>query len=165
VRLKVDIIVAAGGDQAVLAAKNATNTIPIVMVGGGIDPVRAGLIESLARPGGNITGVTNLLIQLGGKRLELLKEALPKLHRVAVLYDPGVTLAALGVKEELPGAARGLGLTIQPWEVRAADEFERVFAAPSKERPDGLYAPAGPLINSNLKRIAGLALKSQLPST
>ena len=165
VRLKVDIIVVAGGDQAVLAAKNATNTIPIVMVGGGIDPVRAGLIESLARPGGNITGVTNLLIQLGRKRLELLKEAFPKLHRVAVLYDPGVTLAALGVKEELPGAARGLGLTIQPWEVRAADEFERVFAAPSKERPDGLYVPAGPLVNSNLKRIAGLALKSRLPST
>ena len=165
VRLKVDIIVVAGGDQTVLAAKNATNTIPIVMVGGGIDPVRAGLIESLARPGGNITGVTNLLIQLGGKRLELLKEAVPKLLRVAVLYDPTVTLAALGVKEVLPGAARGLGLTIQPWEVRAADEFERVFAAPSKERPDGLYAPAGPLVNSNLKRIAGLALKSRLPST
>jgi putative ABC transport system substrate-binding protein len=161
VRLKVDIIVASGGDQAVLAAKNATKTIPIVMVGGGIDPVRAGLIESLARPGGNITGVTNLLIQLGGKRLELLKEAFPKLHRVAVLYDPGVTLAALVVKEELPGAARGLGLTIQPWEVRAADEFERVFAALSKERPDGLYAPAGPLVNSNLTRISGLALKSR----
>jgi putative ABC transport system substrate-binding protein len=165
VRLKVDIIVVAGGDQTVLAAKNATNTIPIVMVGGGIDPVRAGLIESLARPGGNITGLTNLLIQLGGKRLELLKEAVPKLLRVAVLYDPTVTLAALGVKEVLPGAARGLGLTIQPWEVRAADEFERVFAAPSKERPDGLYVPAGPLVNSNLKRIAGLALKSRLPST
>ena len=137
-------IVVSGGDQTVLAAKNATNTIPIVMVGGGIDPVRAGLIESLARPGGNITGVTNLLIQLGGKRLELLKQAVPKLLRVAVLYDPTVTLAALGVKEVLPGAARGLGLTIQPWEVRAADEFERVFAAPSKERPDGLYVPAGP---------------------
>jgi putative ABC transport system substrate-binding protein len=135
------------------------------MVGGGIDPVRAGLIESLARPGGNITGLTNLLIQLGGKRLELLKEAVPKLLRVAVLYDPTVTLAALGVKEVLPGAARGLGLTIQPWEVRAADEFERVFAAPSKEHPDGLYVPAGPLVNSNLKRIAGLALKSRLPST
>ena len=165
VRLKVDIIVVSGGDQTVLAAKNATNTIPIVMVGGGIDPVRAGLIESLARPGGNITGVTNLLIQLGGKRLELLKEAVPKLLRVAVLYDPTVTLAALGVKEVLPGAARGLGLTIQPWEVRAADEFERVFAAPSKERPDGLYVPAGPLVNSNLKQIAGLALKNRLPST
>ena len=165
VRLKVDIIVVAGGDQMVLAAKNATNMIPIVMVGGGIDPVRAGFIKSLARPGGNITGVTNLLIQLGGKRLELLKQAVPKLLRVAVLYDPGVPLAALGVKEELPGAARGLGLTIQPWEVRAADEFERVFAASSKERPDGLYAPAGPLINSNLKRIAGLALKGRLPST
>ena len=165
VRLKVDIIVVSGGDQTVLAAKNATNTIPIVMVGGGIDPVRAGLIESLARPGGNITGVTNLSSELGGKRLELLKEAVPEVARVAVLYDPTVTGAALGVKEVLPAAARGLGLTIQPWEVRAADEFERVFAAPSKERPDGLYVPAGPLGNSNLKQIAGFALKNRLPST
>ena len=78
VRLKVDIIVIAGGDATVLAAKNATKTIPIVMVGGGIDPVQAGLVESIARPGGNITGLTNLLAQLGGKRLELLKEACPK---------------------------------------------------------------------------------------
>jgi putative ABC transport system substrate-binding protein len=143
VRLKVDIIVIAGGDATVLAAKNATKTIPIVMVGGGIDPVQAGLVESLARPGGNITGLTNLLAQLGGKRLELLKEAGPKVARVAVLYDPAVPLAALSVKEVLLAAARSLGLTIQPWQVRAADEFERVFAAPSKEPPDGLYVPAG----------------------
>src|SRR3990170_1637518 len=78
VRLKVDIIVAAGGDPLILAAKNATRTIPIVMVGVGVDPVEAGLVESLARPGGNVTGVTNISIQLGGKRLELLKEAVPK---------------------------------------------------------------------------------------
>ena len=88
VRLKVDIIVVAGGDSVVRAAKNATKTIPIVMVGGGLDPVEAGLVESLARPGGNVTGITNLTRELGGKRLELLKEAVPKLARVAVLYDP-----------------------------------------------------------------------------
>ena len=88
VRLKVDIIVVAGGDRLILAAKNATKTIPIVMVGGGVDPVEAGLVESLARPGGNVTGITNLTRELGGKRLELLKEAVPKVARVAVLYDP-----------------------------------------------------------------------------
>ena len=88
VRLKVDIIVVAGGAVPIQAAKNATKTIPIVMTGGGTDPVEAGLVESLARPGGNVTGITNLSRELGGKRLELLKEAVPKLARVAVLYDP-----------------------------------------------------------------------------
>ncbi|HSE88397.1 MAG TPA: ABC transporter substrate-binding protein, partial [Candidatus Binatia bacterium] len=85
VRLKVDIIVAAGGTNVVRAAMNATKTIPIVMMGGGIDPVEAGLVESLARPGGNVTGITRFARELGGKRLELLKEAVPKLARVAVL--------------------------------------------------------------------------------
>ena len=89
VRLKVDIIVAGGGERLIRAAKNATKTIPIVMMGAGADPVEAGLVDSLARPGGNVTGVTNLAKELGGKRLELLKEAVPKLARVAVLYDPG----------------------------------------------------------------------------
>ena len=88
VRLKVDIIVVAGGDPLIRPAKNATKTIPIVMVGAGIDPVEAGFVESLARPGGNVTGITNLNPELGGKRLELLKEAVPKLARVAVLYEP-----------------------------------------------------------------------------
>jgi putative tryptophan/tyrosine transport system substrate-binding protein len=88
VHLKVDIIVVAAGDVAIQAAKNATKTIPIVLGGTGSDPVRAGFVESLARPGGNVTGVTRLSRALGGKRLELLKEAVPKLSRVAVLYDP-----------------------------------------------------------------------------
>ena len=88
-RLKVDIIVVPGTGQ-VRAAKNATKTIPIVMTGLGADPVEAGLIESLARPGGNVTGITNLGRELGGKRLELLKEAVPKVARVAVLYEPVV---------------------------------------------------------------------------
>ena len=88
VRLKVDIIVVAGGTRRIRAAKNATKTIPIVMTGAGADPVEAGLVESLARPGGNVTGLTNLTRELGGKRLELLKEAVPKVARVAVLYDP-----------------------------------------------------------------------------
>ena len=163
VRLKVDIIVAAGGG-IIQAAKNATKTIPIVMTGGGSDPVEAGLIESLARPGGNITGITNLTRKLGGKRLELLKEAVPKLARVAVLYDPADPPSVVEVKEVLPVAARALRLTIQPWEVRGTDDFDRVFAAMGKQRPDGLYLPSGPLMRANAKRIAGFALKSRLPS-
>jgi len=121
VRLKVDIIVAAGADTVVRAAKNATKTIPIVMTGGGLDPVAAGFVESLARPGGNITGMTNLGPELGGKRLELLEEAVPKLARVAVLYDPANPPSVLQVKEVLPVAARALRLTLRSWEVRAAD--------------------------------------------
>jgi putative ABC transport system substrate-binding protein len=165
VRLKVDIIVVAGGHHMVRAAKNATKTIPIVMTGQGADPVEAGLVESLARPGGNVTGVTNLSAELGGKRLELLKEAVPKLVRVAVLYDPAAPVGVLLQKEIPAVAARALGLTVQFWEVRESDGFEKVFGALSKERTDGLYVPgAGPLILANLKRIAGLALKSRLPS-
>jgi putative tryptophan/tyrosine transport system substrate-binding protein len=164
VRLKVDIIVAAGGTTVIRAATNATKTIPIVMVGGGLDPVEAGFVESLARPGGNVTGITNLVVELGGKRLELLKEAVPKVARVAVLYDPAGPSNVLEVKEVLPVAARALGLTIQPWEIRGADGFEKVFSALSKQGPDGLYVPASPLMNANQKRILGLASKSRLPS-
>jgi len=165
VRLKVDIIVVAGGTTPIRAAKNATKTIPIVMMGLPADPVEAGLVDSLARPGGNVTGLTNLARELGGKRLELLKEAVPKVARVAVLYDPTVQGSVLDVKEVLPVAARALGLTIQPWEVRDADGLEKVFAALSNERPDGLYVPtSGPLMRANQKRIVAFALKSRLPS-
>jgi putative ABC transport system substrate-binding protein len=164
VRLKVDIIVVAGGDRWVQAAKNATKTIPIVMTGGGGDPVKVGLVESLARPGGNVTGFTNLATELGGKRLELLKEAVPKLARVAVLYDPAIPGNVLDVKEVLPVAARALQLTIQPWEVRDADGFEKVFAALSKQRPIGLYVLRSPLMYANQKRTIGFALKNRLPS-
>jgi ABC-type uncharacterized transport system substrate-binding protein len=164
VRLKVDIIVVAGGTRLVRAAKNATKTIPIVMAGAGRDPVEAGLVESLARPGGNVTGITNLSIELGEKRLELLKEAVPKVVRVAVLYDPVTPGGVRELKEVLPAAARALGLTVRSWEVRDTNDFEKVFAALNKERPNGLYATSSPLMNANGKRIAGLALKSRLAS-
>jgi putative tryptophan/tyrosine transport system substrate-binding protein len=165
VRLKVDIIVVAGGPTPIRAAKNATKTIPIVMVGGGVDPVEAGLVESLASPGGNVTGLTNLGRELGGKRLELLKEAVPKLARVAVLYDPATAASVVELKEVLPVAARALGLAVRSWEVRDANGFEKVFAALNKERPDGLYvAGGGPLLRANEKRIVGFALNSRLPS-
>jgi putative tryptophan/tyrosine transport system substrate-binding protein len=165
VRLKVDIIVVSSGASWIRAAKNATKTIPIVMVGTGADPVEEGLVESLARPGGNVTGLTNLTGELSGKRLELLKEAVPKLARVAVLYDPSNTPGLREVKEVLPAVARALGLTVRSWEVRAADGFEKVFAALNRERPDGLYVPpSGPLMFANVKRVADFALKSRLPS-
>jgi ABC-type uncharacterized transport system substrate-binding protein len=164
VRLEVDIVVVAGGPTPIRAARNATKTIPIVMVGAGTDPVEAGLVESLARPGGNVTGITNLITELGGKRLELFKEAVPKVARVAVLYDAANPANVLEVKKVLPVAARALGLSIQPWEVRGTDDFDRVFAALSKQRPNGLYVPGGPLTNANQKWIVGFALKSRLPS-
>jgi putative tryptophan/tyrosine transport system substrate-binding protein len=94
VHLKVDLIVVAGGVIPIQAAKNATRTIPIVMTGVGADPVKFGLVESLARPGGNVTGFTNFEMDLGEKRLELLKDAVPKLARVAVLYDPAIPSAS-----------------------------------------------------------------------
>jgi putative tryptophan/tyrosine transport system substrate-binding protein len=164
VRLKVDVIVVAGGPVWVQAAKNATKTIPIVMMGTGTDPVVAGLVESLARPGGNVTGLTNLGPELGGKRLELFKEAVPKVARVAILYDPAIPASVRELKEVLPAAARALGLTVRSWEVRAAEGFEKVFAALNKERPDGLYVLGGPLMGTNQKRTVGFALKSRLPS-
>ena len=163
-RLKVDLIVVAGGTASVQAAKDATKTIPIVMAGGASDPVKSGFVESLAHPGGNLTGVTTLTRELGGKRLELLKEAVPKLARVAVLYELDIPGSVLEVKEALPEAARALRLTIERWELRAADDYDRVFAAIGKQRPDGLYVPLGRLPSFNLKRIAGFALKSRLPS-
>jgi putative tryptophan/tyrosine transport system substrate-binding protein len=164
VRLNVHILVVAGGIHWIRAAKDATKTIPVVMTGVGNDPVEAGLIESLARPGGNVTGLTNLTGKLAGKRLELFKEAVPKLTRVAVLYQPATPANVVEVKEDLPSAARALKLTVQPWEIRAADDFDRVFDALNKQRPDGLYVAGSPLTNSNQKRIVSFALMSRLPA-
>jgi putative ABC transport system substrate-binding protein len=165
VRLNVDIIVVAGGPTWIRPAMNASKTIPIVMAVTSIDPVKEGLVESLARPGGNVTGLSSLSRELGGKRLELLKEAVPKLARVAVLYDPATAGSVSEVKKRLPVWARALGLTVRSWEVRGADGFEKVFATLNKERPDGLYVPAGgQLLNANIKRIVGFALKGRLPS-
>ena len=163
VRLKVDIIVVGGGDPVIRTAKNATKTIPIVMMGSAADPVETGYVESLARPGGNVTGMTLLSGELGGKRLELLKEAVPKLARVAVLYDPTSPNNVLELKE-VQTAARPLGLTVRTWEVRTADGFEKVFVALSKQRPDGLYVFGGALMRPNEKRTIGFGLKSRLPS-
>jgi putative ABC transport system substrate-binding protein len=167
VRLKVDLIVIAGGDTVVRPAMNATKTIPIVLIGAGSDPVKAGFVQSLARPGGNVTGLTGISQELGGKRLELLKEAVPKLARVAVFYDPAAPGSTREVKEDLPIVAHALKLTIQPREVRDADGLEKVFAALNKDRPDGLYSRGGGpgMRRDSEKQIADFALKSRMAST
>jgi ABC-type uncharacterized transport system substrate-binding protein len=121
-------------------------------------------VEGLARPGGNVTGITRLSRDLGGKRLEVLKEAVPKVARVAALYEPASPASVIELKDVLSVAAPTLGLTVRPWEVGAAEDFEKVFAALNKQRPDGLYVAGGALINANHKRTVGFALKSRLPS-
>jgi len=161
VHLKVDVIIAAAMEEA-LAAKSVTGTIPIVFLGGG-DPVARGLVNSLARPGGNITGFTNISPGLAGKRLELLKETIPKLTHVAVLWDPLVSSTAQQWKEnQLP--ARKLALQLYSMEISSVDKFESVFAEAIKAGSSALVVAGGPLASSNRKRIAELAIKHQLPS-
>jgi len=148
--------------EEALAAKSVTGTIPIVFLGGG-DPVAGGLVDSLARPGGNITGFTNISPVLAGKRLELLKETIPKLTHVAVLWDPLVSSTAQQWKEnQLP--ARKLALQLYSMEISSVDKFESVFAEAIKAGSSALVVAGGPLASSNRKRIAELAIKHQLPS-
>jgi len=161
VRLKVDVIVAAVNTDAV-AAKKATKTIPIVMASAG-DPVALGLVESLARPGGNITGLSQIAPELAGKRLELLKEMVPHLSRVAVLWNPQGTTSPLSWKEsQLP--ARELGLRLHSIEVRSPNNLDKAIEDATKARAGALAIMPDPLFAGNLKRIADLAAKSRLPS-
>lgn len=132
VRLEVDVIVVGGGASAIRSAKDATNTIPIVMTGTA-DPVASGLIVSLARPGGNVTGPTFGGYELAGKRLELLKEIVPKVSPVAVLLSATSPTVALSLNE-MQNSARALGLQIQALEVQSASDFERAFQAAIKAR-------------------------------
>jgi putative tryptophan/tyrosine transport system substrate-binding protein len=162
VHLKVDIILVAVG-ATIRAAKNATKTIPIVMAAPPADPVEQGLVESLARPGGNVTGVTNLTLHLSGKRLELLKEVVTKLAGVEVLYESANPTNVLELQEALPAVARTLGLTLRPRELHGPNELDKIFAALNKRRPDGLLLLGGPLIRANEKRIAEFALRNRLP--
>ena len=160
-RLKVDIIMARGG-QSVRAAKNATNIIPIVMIAVS-DPVALGFVASLPRPEGNVTGLSTQAPELGGKRLELLKEIVPKLSRVAVLGDhksPGYDAQ----KKEIEIAAPALGLKLQIVEP-GPDDLEKVFSAMTKEHAGALVVLQGPLTGSYRKRIVDLAAKSRLLAT
>jgi putative ABC transport system substrate-binding protein len=133
------------------------------MSGPGSDPVEQGLVESLARPGGNVTGVTNLTLHLSGKRLELLKEVVTKLAGVEVLYESANPTNVLELQEALPAVARTLGLTLRPRELHGPNELDKIFAALNKRRPDGLLLLGGPLIRANEKRIAEFALRNRLP--
>ena len=161
VRLKLDVIVTPGTPASV-AAKQATSTIPIVFAGVA-DAVGAGLVVNFARPGGNITGLTGISAELGGKRLELLKEVAPKASRVAVLYNPADRSNVLVLKE-LQESAPALGLTLQPLEVRGPGEFEGAFAAMTRERTHALFGAAGILTFEHRKAIVDLAAKSRIPA-
>jgi ABC-type uncharacterized transport system substrate-binding protein len=161
VRLKVDVILTPGINAA-LAAKNATRMIPIVCFNLS-DPVAAGLVDSLARPGGNITGFTNIAPVLAGKRLELLKETVPKLSRVALLWNPqDASSAQIWKESQLP--ARELGLQLHSMDVSSADKYEGAFKEAIRARSAALAVIGTPLNNSNQKRIVGLAAKNRLPA-
>ncbi|MGH7322270.1 MAG: ABC transporter substrate-binding protein, partial [Candidatus Rokuibacteriota bacterium] len=159
VRLNVDVIVT-GGENAILAAKQATSTIPIVM-GASNDPVSAGLVASLARPGGNVTGMTVLSPELSRKRLQLLKEALPRASRVAILSNPAY-LGTLLDLSETRSAAQELGLTLQNVEVRSPADLEAALAA-ARERSDVLIPLGDPFFTAHRARIVSLATKHLFP--
>jgi putative ABC transport system substrate-binding protein len=161
VRLKVDVILTPS-PPAALAAKHATRTIPIVF-NSISDPVALGLVDSLARPGGNITGVTNIASELTGKRLEILKETIPKLSRVAVLWSPQTPSSANPWKESQL-AAKELGLQLHSMEVNSADKYESAFKEAIKAGSAALAVTLSPLANANQKRIADLAAKNRLPA-
>jgi len=161
VQLKVDVIVSPT-QPGILAAKQATKTIPIVMVTNQ-DPVAERFVDSLARPGGNITGLTRLTRELSGKRLELFKEMLPTTSRVGVLM-PDTTTARNSYKD-YEAAARALKLTLQSLEVRSSNpDFEQAFQTVAKERMSALIAIRNPLLIDNRKQIAALAIQNRLPS-
>ncbi len=164
VRLKVDVIVTTGSPPT-RAAQQATGTIPIVMTVVG-DPIEAGFVASLAKPGGNITGLTQMARQLSGKRLELLKEAIPKISRVAVFAD--ATLTAQGISEALQEtqmAAKALGIKLQSLEVRGPNpDFDGAFRTATSQRAGALNFLPGPVLERHRKRVVDLAAKSRLPA-
>jgi ABC-type uncharacterized transport system substrate-binding protein len=161
VRLKVDVIVAPATPQA-LAAKQATSSIPIVFVLVA-DAVGAGLITNFARPGGNITGLTSSSAELGGKRLELLKQMVPRASRVAVLYNP-TDRSNVRILEQLQESAPTLGLILQPLEVREPREFEGAFVAMTRERAHAMFGTPGALTFEHRKVLVDLAAKHRIPA-
>jgi putative ABC transport system substrate-binding protein len=161
VHLKVNVIVT-GGQPAIRAVKRATNTIPIVIVAG--DAVGNGFVSSLARPGGNITGLSFLSPEVRGKQLELLKETFPKIFRIVIFHDPAMSPASAADSLNDVDVARQLGLQAQILEVRGPDEFESAFKTVAERRADALLIRSHPLFSFNRKRFADLAIKSGLPA-
>lgn len=160
VRLNVNVIVVSG-EPMIIAARQATSTIPIVMAAVG-DPVGRGFVASLARPGGNVTGVSNMAVEMTGKWLELLKEALPQVTKVAALRNPANPTHA-EFWRLTQDAARTLGVQIQPAEARTVEEIDLAFAAMTRERPGALVVFPDPLFNANRTKVASLAERSRLP--
>ena len=161
VDLKVDVIIA-DSTPAALAAKSATKTIPIVVIAG--DPVGSGLVASLARPGGNITGLSTLAPELSGKRLELLKQALPKVSRVAVVWTLGHTAEAVGL-DEMQIAAQALGVKLSSLGARGPTEYDAALVAAIRERAGALIFFGGdPLVSPPARRILGLVARHRLPA-
>ena len=161
VRLKVDVIVTPT-TPASQAAKQATGTIPIVFAGVA-DAVGAGLITNFARPGGNVTGLASISAELGGKRLELLKQVAPKASRVAVLYNPADRSNVLMLKD-MQESAPALGLTLQPLEVRGPGELEDAFVAMTRARAHALFGVAGILTFEHRRALVDLAAKNRIPA-
>ncbi|HEX2928854.1 MAG TPA: ABC transporter substrate-binding protein [Candidatus Binatia bacterium] len=162
VRLNVDVLLTSA-TPATIAAKNATKTIPIVFMQLAVDPVAAGFVDSLARPGGNITGLTNIAAELAGKRLEILKETVPKLSRVALMWEPKNAGSAQTWKEsQLP--AKELGLQLHSMEVSSADQFDGAFKEAIKARSAALALTPMVLAANHRKEIVELAAKSRLPA-
>ena len=161
VHLKVDVLMAAATAEA-LAAKNATRTIPIVFFGVA-DPVASGLVDSLAQPGRNLTGFTSISVELAGKRLELLKETIPNLSRVAVLWNPQNSASGEQWKES-QRSSRELGLQLHSMKVSSVDQFERAFKESIKARSAALVVTQETLVTSNIKRVVDLAVKNRLPA-
>jgi ABC-type uncharacterized transport system substrate-binding protein len=169
VQLKVDVIVTTA-DNGARAAKQSTETTPIVLTTGA-DLVKSGLAESLAKPGGNVTGLSVLEENLSGKRLDLLKEALPKMARVAYLWNPGAVpyppdpgaTSANPSFDQAKAIAETVGLQLRPYEARTLPEIEKAFSDMSKARPDSLLVLLSPLMTLNSKRIVELAIEQRLP--
>jgi putative tryptophan/tyrosine transport system substrate-binding protein len=163
VRLKVEVIVTGGGGGATRSAREATATIPIVMAMDN-DPVGQGLVASLGRPGGNITGLSTLNPEISGKRLELLKEIVPKLSRVAVIGTSTSPSTALPLKKEIEPAADASGVKLQFLDVQGPKDIEAAFREASKARAEAVLLLAGPVWPSHRKQVADLAAKSRLPA-
>ena len=161
VRLQVELIVTTG-NEAVQAAKNTTQTLPIVMAFSG-DPVAAGFVASLSRPGGNITGLSRINVELTAKQLELLKETIPRITLVAVLFNPEGRVPELALKDA-KAAATPLGLKLQTLQVRAPNDLEIAFRSAASERANALLVLPGGFLGFHRKRIAELAAKARLPS-
>ena len=161
VHLKVDLIVTRG-TPAVLAAKKATGSIPIVMASSG-DPVSYGIVSSLGRPGGNVTGLSTITVELAGKRLELLKEAIPRIARIAQLANMSSPASAANWRQ-IEVAARSLGLEPQLLDVRKPEDVARAFDTAIKQRADAVHVANDTLTQTNLRRIVDLSAKHRLPS-